>query len=639
MNNKYTLLLLASMTAGAGAWAQRTTPRDLPSWARPQQAQPVNAAARHGAEGAAKAGGDVVWSEDFANGFNSTNGLWTTDGPNGNIWAYTFDGPLGAYSNLNEALASTSSANGWMIFNGDSANCTWDGNTPTALDPGAFTNWDGGLVSPVIDLSLTPFVKVTWEQRARYCCGDAPNYLQVSTDGGTTWSASFPTVTVGANTDTQDDVSVNIAAAISANPANVRLRFFHDGGNSGSSHYHWQIDDIKIVELFDYDLKMSASAASSWDPATAATYDSLRYSIYPFSQLRAVPLNMTIVNDGSEDQPGITANFTVLEGANTVLDQDQLVDVAAGQTEKVFVNPDFVPPAVAGTYNVDFTYNSAISDTTVGNDEGTASFKVDEFKYARDLGTVTAFENGEDADGNVDGEYELCNGFHVTEAVDLYAIDVALRSGGTPSAVGFTITGMLRAGDLETDIAETAERTLAASDLNGNNGTKFVSLIFNDPQPLEPGTDYIVCVKHYGGFELRTGINGVSEPQSSFIFYNGAAGLDWYYTTSTPMVRMNFNPSVGIAEADRQNGVGLGQNFPNPAVGTTTIPYDLKKGAKVTLEVQDLSGKVVRTVNLGDRAPGSYRFELDTQALTEGVYFYTLNAGDVRLTKRMTVLH
>ena len=76
----------------------------------------------------------------------------------------------------------------------------------------------------------------------------------------------------------------------------------------------------------------------------------------------------------------------------------------------------------------------------------------------------------------------------------------------------------------------------------------------------------------------------------------------------------------------------------NPAVGTTTIPYDLKKGAKVTLEVQDLSGKVVRTVNLGDRAPGSYRFELDTQALTEGVYFYTLNAGDVRLTKRMTVL-
>jgi hypothetical protein len=639
MNNKYTLLLLAGLTAGAGAWAQRTTPRGLPAFARLQPAQRITVPARHGSAGVAKDGGDVVWSEDFANGFNSANGLWTTDGPNGNIWAYTFDGPLGAYSSAAEALASPSAANGWMLFNGDSANCTWSNGTPTALDPSAFSNWDGGLVSPVINLSATPFVKVTFAQRARYCCGDAPNFLQVSTDGGTTWSSSFPTVTVGANVDAQDDVSINIAGAISANPANVRLRFFHDGSNAGTSHYHWQIDDIQIVELFNYDLNLSASAISSWDPATAATYDSLRYSIYPFGQLRPVPLNMTIVNEGSADQPGITANFTVTEGANTVLDQDQTVDVDAGTSEKVFVSPDFVPPTTAGTYNVAFSYTSAVGDTSTGNDAGTASFKVDDFKYARDLGTVIAFENGEDADGNTDGEYEMCNGFHVAEAGELYAIDVALRSGGTPSAVGFTVTGMLRAGDLETDIAETAERTIAASDLNGNNGTKFVSLIFNDPQPLEAGTDYIVCVKHYGGFELRTGINGVSEPQSSFIFFNGQAGLDWYFTTSTPMVRMNFNPSVGISEADRQNGVGLGQNFPNPAVGTTTIPYDLVKGAKVTLEVQDVSGKVVRTVNLGDRAAGSHRFELNTNAMPEGVYFYTLAAGDVRLTKRMTVLH
>jgi len=195
---------------------------------------------------------------------------------------------------------------------------------------------------------------------------------------------------VGANVDAQDDVSINIAGAISANPANVRLRFFHDGSNAGTSHYHWQIDDIQIVELFNYDLNLSASAISSWDPATAATYDSLRYSIYPFGQLRPVPLNMTIVNEGSADQPGITANFTVTEGANTVLDQDQTVDVDAGTSEKVFVNPDFVPPTTAGTYNVAFSYTSAVGDTSTGNDAGTASFKVDDFKYARDLGTVIA---------------------------------------------------------------------------------------------------------------------------------------------------------------------------------------------------------------------------------------------------------
>ena len=45
------------------------------------------------------------------------------------------------------------------------------------------------------------------------------------------------------------------------------------------------------------------------------------------------------------------------------------------------------------------------------------------------------------------------------------------------------------------------------------------------------------------------------------------AGLVWFYTNDMPLVRMNFNSSVGIEEGDRQNGIGMGQNVPNPANG------------------------------------------------------------------------
>src|SRR5262249_40319204 len=161
----------------------------------------------------------------------------------------------------------------------------------------------------------------------------------------------------------------------------------------------------------------------------------------------------------------------------------------------------------------------------------------------------------------------------------LYAVNVAIRNGGNPTPVGSPITGRLREGDLETLTAETPEHILASNELNANNGTKFITLRFDEPQDIFAGNDYHICVYHFGGTEVRTGTNGVSEQQTSFIYYNGQNGLDWYYTTVTPMVRMNFDPSAGILDTDYQNGVGMGQNFPNPSKGTTTIPYELKTRA------------------------------------------------------------
>ncbi len=632
MNQKYTLLLSA-MLVGTGAWAQHVSKPHLPSWARPQVAEKDHSGLKPH-QGAPKVGGDIVWTEDFANGLagNNGSGAWTVDGPDSQWWVYSFTGPNGAYSNNTEVIGSTTASNGFMIFQSDSGNTDWNANPPAIVS--SPINWDAGLVSPVIDLTATPYVRVEFQQRMRYCCQDSPHFLQVSTDGGLNWNYSFPVITAAGNDDPGTlTTSVNISAAIAANPANVQLRFFHDGSNSGSSHYHWQIDDVNIIEAYDYDLAMTDAAVTNWNSATANSWDSIRYSIYPFSQLRPVPLSMNIANDGSADQNGLVVNFTVTEGVNTVLDQDQTVDIPAGQSQRVYVNPAFIPPQTAGTYNVDFSYTSALGDNSTGNDSGTGSFKVSEFTYARDLGTVADYETGDGVN-----EYKLCNSFHVLNSVDLYAIDVALRNGNTPP-VGLPITGKLFADDLETEIAETQEHELVNSDFNGANGTKFISLIFTDPQPLDPLTDYVICLSHLGGDELRTGVNGVSEPQTSFIYYAGQNGLDWYYTTATPMVRMNFNPSVGINDVDRTNGIGVGQNFPNPAHASTTIPYDLAQAANITIEVTDLSGKVIQKLQLGRKGAGVYRQELNTANLSEGVYLFSLTANDTRITKRMTVIH
>jgi Secretion system C-terminal sorting domain len=634
MNNKYILLLLAC-TAGA-AHAQRVSKPHLPSWARLEHAH-AGTQARPLVESGARSGGDVVWTEDFANGLagNNGSGAWTVDGFDSQWWVYTHTGPNGAYSNNTEAITSASSDNGWMIFQSDSGNTDWDADPPVIV--GTTTAWDAGLVSPTIDLSATPYVMVQFQQAMRYCCSGSPHVLQVTTNDFAT-STSFPVITDAVNVDPGTlTTTVNIADAIAADPSNVKLRFYHDGPNSNSSHYHWQIDDINIVELYNYDLIMESGSTSSWSTATAFTYDSLNYTVYPFSQLRPIPLNVVLQNNGSQAQTGTVVNFTVTdEGGAEVLNQDQTVDLAPGAQEQVFVNPDFTPPPVAGAYDVAFSATSIVGDTSTTDNSAEAGFKVSEFIYSRDGGTAADYFDATD-----DGEYELCNGFHIANDVELYAVDVSLRSGGSPSPVGIPIYGLLKDGsDVEIELSSTSEHVIAQSELNGANGIKVISLIFSEPQFLEAGSDYFVCIKHFGGAEVRTAINGVSEDQSTFIYFENepGAGPDWFFTNDMPLVRMNFNPSAGIADADRQNGIGLGQNIPNPADMTTLIPYDLKEGAKLTFEVHDMSGKLVATQFLGDRAPGAHRLKFDTSALNEGVYFYSLTSEGTRLTKRMTVI-
>lgn len=586
-------------------------------------------------ENDSRAGGDVVWSEDFANGLAGNNGVgaWTTSGPNGAIWRRKTTGPLGAYTAVTAIIQSTTAANGFMMFNSDSANCTWAGNTPTALPTDQFTNWEGSLESPTLDLSATPYVQLEFQQRMRYCCGDAPQYVEVSTDGGATWPSVFtaaPGVAVNTLTATQT-FKVNLSCAIQGNPASVKIRFRHNA-DAGTSHYHWQVDDVKIVELYDHDLRVVSASVSDFDIDLASTYDSLRYTLYPYNQLRPLPLNMTVLNNSTMPQDGTVANFEVLNGATSVLDQDQSLGSfpLCPSEQKVGVNPSFTPPATAGTYTVNYSITATDPDNTPADNTATASFGVSQYDYARDNGTIASYEDGA-GDGSV---LILGNVFYVHNAANLYAARVALNNG---SEIGATIIAELRNVDADfTVIAESVELTIAQSMLGGNGSSNFTNVTFNPPVALDAGTDYMLTIHCYGN--VRIGNSGTSDAQTSFIYYiSPTQGEDWFYTTTTPMVRMSFDPSAGVEDMTMVSGAGLGQNMPNPSRGTTTIPYSLNKAANVAIELHDVSGKLVKRINEGFRPAGSYRVNMSTFDLTEGLYLYTLRAGDATVTRRMSV--
>ena len=82
----------------------------------------------------------------------------------------------------------------------------------------------------------------------------------------------------------------------------------------------------------------------------------------------------------------------------------------------------------------------------------------------------------------------------------------------------------------------------------------------------------------------------------------------------------------------------LSQNYPNPFNPQTTISYRLAQSGRVRIDVFNLIGERVATLDDGLQPAGEHTSVFDASQLTSGIYFYTLTAGDFSQTGKMVLL-
>jgi hypothetical protein len=90
--------------------------------------------------------------------------------------------------------------------------------------------------------------------------------------------------------------------------------------------------------------------------------------------------------------------------------------------------------------------------------------------------------------------------------------------------------------------------------------------------------------------------------------------------------------------------IRLWPNVPNPFNPATTITYELPAPGPVRLCVYDLRGRLVRTLVDGQRETGLHRIRWDGtddrgRPQAAGVYLCLLAAGEVRETRRLTLVN
>jgi hypothetical protein len=129
---------------------------------------------------------------------------------------------------------------------------------------------------------------------------------------------------------------------------------------------------------------------------------------------------------------------------------------------------------------------------------------------------------------------------------------------------------------------------------------------------------------------------GGTGADTTTVFLLDGTDATWYYMTSIPMIRLNFDASIGIEENTASNMEVL-QNMPNPANGTTRFSFNLLENAEVSFEMVDMTGKVVASTNMGNLAIGNHSMTMDVSNMASGVYFYTITANGQKVTRKMIV--
>ncbi|MBL7977131.1 MAG: T9SS type A sorting domain-containing protein [Bacteroidetes Order II. Incertae sedis bacterium] len=112
-------------------------------------------------------------------------------------------------------------------------------------------------------------------------------------------------------------------------------------------------------------------------------------------------------------------------------------------------------------------------------------------------------------------------------------------------------------------------------------------------------------------------------------------------TNATLPIRATFLTRKIVAiddETTLPEQIELLQNYPNPFNPTTTIQYHLPTSGHVRLLVYDTLGRLVETMVDQPQVAGTYSVQLQAKNWPSGLYFYTIESGSQRFSKRMILI-
>jgi hypothetical protein len=134
------------------------------------------------------------------------------------------------------------------------------------------------------------------------------------------------------------------------------------------------------------------------------------------------------------------------------------------------------------------------------------------------------------------------------------------------------------------------------------------------------------------GTPLVAGVFQMSIVVTGYVTFFGAAVE---YPLTFDQYTFTVENTINVEKVSTAN-FQLGQNSPNPAMNTTMIPFSMRNNGMVQLTVVNLLGEIVINEQVSARS-GNNQYNLNVNALQNGIYMYSIEFEGKKLTKRLVV--
>jgi len=562
-----------------------------------------------------KTGGDIIWQDDFsvANTWTiTTDGQGTFEiGTPASVAASNPDliGYLGAMATI-----GTTATNGYAFF---------DGIQYLLTEPPVVEIQNSSITSSTIDLSLytQPAITISFNQRFRHFNYDE-TYVEMSQDGGVTWVYSQQ-VNAGEATN-GTSLQNNLSLIVPVLPlANTKIRFRWSSNSDSDDYgsgYGWMIDDVKLVEPYADEFTLT----KVWTGDIVQKYD---YYSTPLSQVIPMTVGAVISNMGGVSQAKVVS-IEILQGTTSVYSSTENITVLPGVSDTLWHTSTFTPTA-NGVYTVKFTLPT---DAITTNNIQSENFEVTPNIYGHNfpITGTTSF-----AFNTLDAIIGMGNLFEINANQQLNGINVHFATGTTPTTE-VTVELWENVDGIQGNLVFITDALYTIpSPLNTATPT---TIPFNIPAQMEQGKLYLIILKAYQDLTNKLRIKSTSKGNDDFstVGYGPFAtggGVNYFSGwASAPYISLNFDPTIGINETTTEiSGVSI---YPNPSSSSVNLEMNIANPSEVSIQVTDLSGKVVATQNLGFLPLGKNQTTIQSASFNNGLYYVTISSNGTSVTKK-----
>jgi len=152
--------------------------------------------------------------------------------------------------------------------------------------------------------------------------------------------------------------------------------------------------------------------------------------------------------------------------------------------------------------------------------------------------------------------------------------------------------------------------------INSDDAQTYENGVFNSGMLVSPSVRYNISTNGWNGIY----ISGIA--YNSFVNVNVGFYVD-------PI-------NTGIEDVN-ELGFAVDQNYPNPFSNVTNIEYALSSPSFVSIDIYDITGKRIVTINEGLKNTGEHLVSMDGSNLKNGVYYYTFRTDNGQVTKKMMI--